>query len=100
MHDEGSAMKSLFGLIFWDVIYEHPIPDVFRSSYQQEPLDFNSGEFYRNRKEAIDKTLESLCHWDVKFVREYMERIFKKHEGKESIVSWQRFRSLQQIVVS
>jgi Fanconi-associated nuclease 1 len=100
IHDEGSAIKSLFGLIFWDVIYEHPVPDVFRSSYQQVPLDLYSGEFYRNRKEAVDKRLESLCHWDMNCVREYMERILKEHEGKESIVNWQMFRNLQQIVVS
>jgi Fanconi-associated nuclease 1 len=100
MHDEGSAIRSLFGLLFWDVIYEHPVPDVFRSSYQQEPLDLRSGEFYRNRKEGIDKRLENLCGWDMKYVQYHVEKIFKENEGKESVVNWQRFRNLPQIVVS
>ena len=100
VHDEGSTVKSLFGLIFWDIIYEHPVPDVFRSSYQQVPLDLRSGEFYRNRKLRIDKRLETLCKWDMKYVQNYVEKIFKENEGKESLVNWQRFRNLQQIVVS
>jgi hypothetical protein len=100
VHDEGSAVNSLFGLIFWDIIYEQPVADVFRSSYQQVPLDLRSGEFYRNRKEAVDKRLENLCHWDMKFVQDYLEKIFREHEGKESVVNWQRFQDLQQIVVS
>lgn len=100
VHDEGSTIKSLFGLIFWDIIYEHPVPDVFRSSYQHVPLDLRSGEFYRNRKERIDKRLEALCRWDMKYVQDYVEKIFKENEGKESVVNWQRFRNLQQIVVS
>jgi hypothetical protein len=100
IHDEGSAVNSLFGLIFWDVIYEHPVADVFRTSYQRVPLDLRSGEFYRNRKETVDKRLENLCHWDMKCVKDYMEKIFREHEGTESVVNWQRFRNLQQIVVS
>lgn len=100
VHDEGSTVKSLFGLIFWDIIYEHPVPDVFRSSYQQVPLDLRSGEFYRTRKEGIDKRLETLCKCDVKYVQDYVEKIFKENEGKESVVNWQRFQNLQQIFVS
>jgi len=98
VHDEGSTVKSLFGLIFWDIIYERPVPDVFRSSYQHAPLDLWSGEFYRNRKERIDKRLENLCKWDMKYVQDYVEKIYKENEGKESVVNWQRFRNLQQIV--
>jgi hypothetical protein len=86
--------------MFWDVIYEHPVADVFRNSYQREPLDLRSGEFYRNRKETIDKRLEDLCHWDMKYVKDYVEKIFKEHEGEESVVNWQRFQSLHQILVS
>jgi len=100
VHDEGSTIKGLFGLIFWDIIYEHPVPDVFRSSYQHAPLDLWSGEFYKNRKERIDMRLETLCKWDMKYVRDYVEKIFQENEGKESVVNWQRFRNLQQIVVS
>jgi len=100
VHDEGSIVKSLFGLIFWDIIYEHFVRDVFRSSYQRAPLDLWSGEFYGNRKERIDKRLETLCKWDMKYVQDYVEKIFEENEGKESIVNWHRFRNLQQIVVS
>jgi hypothetical protein len=100
VHDEGSAINILFGLIFWDVIYEHPVADVFQSSYQQGPLDLSSGEFYRNRKERIDERLEDLYHWDIKCVMDYVERVFKEHEGKRCIVNWQTFQNLQQITVS
>jgi len=100
VHDEGSTVKSLFGLIFWDIIYEHPVPDVFRSPYQRVPLDLWSGEFYRNRKERIDKRLETLSQWDMKYVQDYVEKIFQENKDKESVVSWQTFQNLEQIVVS
>jgi Fanconi-associated nuclease 1 len=100
IHDEGSTIRSLFGLIFWDIIYGHPVADVFRSSYQHEPLDLRSGEFYRHRKEKIDKRLENLCKWDMKYVQHFMEKMFKENQGKESVVNWQRLWNLQKIVVS
>ncbi|XP_069678511.1 fanconi-associated nuclease 1-like [Periplaneta americana] len=98
MHAEGSVIVTLFGLIFWDVIYGHPLPDVYRSPYQAEPLDLNSVEFYRNRKEVIDNRLLDLRSWNLETVNQHIKTIFEQHEEKISIVSWQRFRSPQQVV--
>lgn len=33
VHAEGSTFSTLFGLMFWDIIF-HSIPDVFRSQYE------------------------------------------------------------------
>lgn len=50
LHDEGSALKSMFGLLLWNEIYDHTVADVWQSSQQMAPLDLNdSGSFLFNR---------------------------------------------------
>ena len=34
VHAEGSTFSTLFALLFWDIIFFHSVPDVFRSQYQ------------------------------------------------------------------
>ncbi|PSN42849.1 hypothetical protein C0J52_16421 [Blattella germanica] len=98
IHGESSIIITLFGFIFWDLIYEYPVPDVFRSNYQREPLDLHTGEFYTNRKDMIDDRLKYLCDWDIGHVKNHIESILLSHGGKESVINWKRFRSLNQIV--
>lgn len=59
-HAEGSALVSLFALLFWDVIYSPGIPDAFRSPHQICPLDLRCTEFYNNRRPMIDHHINFL----------------------------------------
>lgn len=58
-HCEGSLIKALLILYFWDIIYnpEIVVRGSFVSKWQSAPLDFFTRYFYENRKDAIDARL-------------------------------------------
>ncbi|KAJ1804258.1 hypothetical protein LPJ56_006777, partial [Coemansia sp. RSA 2599] len=41
MHSENELVTTLFGLLFWDIIF-HPLPGVLDNEYQNRPLDMHS----------------------------------------------------------
>ena len=47
-HCEGSPVITLFGILFWKVIFAN-IPNVFLSPYQDAPLDLKFLDFFHNR---------------------------------------------------
>lgn len=58
MFSEGRIVSTLFGLLFWDIIFA-PIPGVFETPYQSAPLDILD-TFYHARKDLIDRRLNEL----------------------------------------
>jgi len=60
MHRESSVFTTMFGLLFWDLIYKEGLPDTFISEYQHQPLDFQTDLFYETRKEDIDLRLQTI----------------------------------------
>ena len=59
-HCEGRIVTTLFGLLFWDVIFA-PIPGAFETPYQTAPLDIFEDTFYHAREELIEKRLDEIC---------------------------------------
>uniref|UniRef100_A0A3B3ZRM4 Fanconi-associated nuclease n=1 Tax=Periophthalmus magnuspinnatus TaxID=409849 RepID=A0A3B3ZRM4_9GOBI len=97
IHGEGSTFSTLFALLLWDIIFIQGIPDVFRNPYQTCPLDLYTDGFYENRKEAIDSRVELICNASVETLHSMLEDVWTTQEGKVcSLVSWERFSSLQQ----
>uniref|UniRef100_A0A669DTZ7 Fanconi-associated nuclease n=1 Tax=Oreochromis niloticus TaxID=8128 RepID=A0A669DTZ7_ORENI len=97
IHGEGSTFSTLFALLLWDIIFMDSIPDVFRNPYQTCPLDFYTDCFYENRKDAIESRVQLLCEASVETLQNMLEDVWNSQEGKVcSLVSWERFSSLQQ----
>ncbi|KAM4734845.1 fanconi-associated nuclease 1 isoform 2-T2 [Anableps anableps] len=97
IHGEGSTFSTLFGLLMWDIIFMDGIPDVFRNPYQTCPLDLYTDCFYENRQEAIASRVQLLCEASVETLCDMLEDVWTSQEGKVcSLVSWERFSSLQQ----
>ncbi|XP_059190324.1 fanconi-associated nuclease 1 [Centropristis striata] len=97
IHGEGSTFSTLFALLLWDIIFMEGIPDVFRNPYQTCPLDLYTDCFYENRKDAIDSRVQLLSESSVETLRDMLEDVWTSQEGKVcSLVSWERFSSLQQ----
>ncbi|XP_070829265.1 fanconi-associated nuclease 1 [Chaetodon trifascialis] len=97
IHGEGSTFSTLFALLLWDIIFMEGIPDVFRNPYQTCPLDLHTDCFYENRKEAIDSRVQLLGEASVETLHAMVEEVWTSQEGKVcSLVSWDRFSSLQQ----
>ncbi|KAF8559868.1 hypothetical protein OG21DRAFT_1431070 [Imleria badia] len=56
VHCETRVIAMLFGLLFWDVIFES-IPGVFETPFQTAPLDIAEDSFYHARKVLMDERL-------------------------------------------
>ncbi|KAG0083123.1 hypothetical protein BGZ92_011065 [Podila epicladia] len=59
-HSENSILATLFGLLFWDILFS-PQPGVFETSYQTEPLDLRTDAFFLGRQQMILDRLESIA---------------------------------------
>ncbi|XP_065888088.1 fanconi-associated nuclease 1-like [Dysidea avara] len=58
VHAEGATFSTLFGVLFWNVVFGVEVPDVFRNAFQAGPLDYFTKKFYINRKETVDLHLQ------------------------------------------
>lgn len=64
------------------------------------PLDLYTDCFYENRKEAIDSRVQLLSEASSETLHSMLEDVWTSQEGKVcSLVSWERFSSLQQAQV-
>ncbi|KAG0029130.1 hypothetical protein BGZ82_008118 [Podila clonocystis] len=59
-HSENSILATLFGLLFWDILFS-PQPGVFETSYQTEPLDLRTDAFFLGRQQMIMDRLDSIA---------------------------------------
>uniref|UniRef100_A0A914HIY4 Fanconi-associated nuclease n=1 Tax=Globodera rostochiensis TaxID=31243 RepID=A0A914HIY4_GLORO len=64
IHSEGTIWHTLFRLFFTDIIFDADVPKVWLSRIQDDPLDLNFSNFYRNRKAAIDQRLKEIRSTD------------------------------------
>jgi Fanconi-associated nuclease 1 len=97
-HAETSTLTTLFGLLFWDVVFEYKtVRNVFVDRFQSRPLDLNTDFFYLNRKELVDTRLDMLHNAPIEFVCELVANTWTENVNTEcSLVSWRLFDSLEQ----
>ncbi|XP_040380941.1 fanconi-associated nuclease 1 homolog isoform X2 [Oryza brachyantha] len=58
-HSEGGIWMTIFGLLMWDVIFSD-IVDVFQAKFQTAPLDLETDDFYRSRKDLVESQLKKI----------------------------------------
>jgi hypothetical protein len=90
---------SLFGLSFWDILYDLDIPDAFIGIQQEAPLDLDSS-FYENRKPFIDERLQNMREWREEEVRNTFNAVWEKNCDVISLVNWSLLGSVNNCVVS
>ncbi|CAH1278035.1 unnamed protein product [Diabrotica balteata] len=81
IHCEGRIMHS-FTLFFWEIIYSQTpnIPGTFLSKYQEVPLDMYTTDFYKNRKQLIDKRLKDIAEdWTYKEIIQNATEYWNKY---------------------
>ncbi|VDP06118.1 unnamed protein product [Heligmosomoides polygyrus] len=54
VHAEGSIWHTVLGLLFYDIIFDHSVKDVWLSEVQTNPVDLNSRNLYESRRERFD----------------------------------------------
>ncbi|AHM59881.1 VRR-NUC domain-containing protein [Flammeovirgaceae bacterium 311] len=59
MYSENYLFRSLFGLLFWDVIFDQDVP-VYHSPLQRFPADLYLPQFLDRRQEQLKKRVEEL----------------------------------------
>lgn len=73
LHCEGALIKTLFHVLFWDIIYSSGIDFTFVCKMQILPLDFYCEDFYKNRKEQIDRRLSDIKNrWTQEYFRSFI----------------------------
>lgn len=89
-HCEGRIVCTLFGLLFWDVLFAD-IPGAFETPYQSAPLDIAEDCFYYAREELIK---ERLAEIEQGKARQILENVDKEHRAKGTLcvgVRWDLF---------
>ena len=98
LHAEGAVSNSIFGLLFWDIIYCSPVPDAFRLINQGVPLDLDYRHFYESRKEDLDRRLDQVANMTDDGVQTEIVRVFEEFQDEASIVKWDLFKSSQHAI--
>jgi Fanconi-associated nuclease 1 len=98
IHAEGAVPATIYGLLFWDVIYNDEIPDVFLSPYQAYPLDLFSEDFRSRRRSVIDERLGKMrSTWSFEDAVQVMQKHWIENCNKLSIVNWEIFSSFEHL---
>lgn len=82
VHSESSCFTTLFTLLFWDLLFDLEVPDVFQTAYQTAPLDLNTDAFYPARTVVLEERLK-LIETDF----EAAIKLLQKHHVKNHLVS-------------
>ena len=67
IHSEGAVIRTLIGLLFLDLIYTLPTPDLLIDVFQTEPLDFQTDAFYKSRQSQIDERISQMDSEEVRY---------------------------------
>jgi hypothetical protein len=89
---ENAFYLSLFGLLFWDVIFS-PVPGAFVHRFQRGPLDVGGPWFFENRRAAF---LARVAALRSKNIGREVREAYEKHTGTAThFVSWEGFSAKQ-----
>jgi len=64
-HSEGGILRTLFGLLFYDVLFDIYVPNVFQTAYQTCPLDLHTDAFYGTRISEINARVNEIANGDA-----------------------------------
>lgn len=86
---ENYLWTSIFGLIFWDIIFKSK-PGAFYNPFQRGPNDLYTEDFYLSRKKEIDKRLKWIGTdgWKEEVINTYSE----KNLTANYLVRWKQIK--------
>ncbi|KAJ7169072.1 VRR-NUC domain-containing protein [Mycena crocata] len=87
-HSETRVLTTLFGLLFWDIIFAQ-VPGAFETPWQTGPLDIAEDSFYLARKELIDNRLAAIKKGDGRTILEGNDERHREAKTCCIGVSWQ-----------
>jgi Fanconi-associated nuclease 1 len=91
-HSEGGILRTLFGLLFYDILFFDPyVPNVFQTAYQTCPLDLHTDSFFSARMPEILGRVNQICNGDAS---DLIQRVWdQEYESRRCIVGvrWDEF---------
>ncbi len=88
-HCEGRIVTTLFGLLFWSVIFA-PIPGAFETPFQSAPLDLVEDTFFYSRQDLIEARLEEIRSGKA---ADILERVYDANTNVMCVgVRWDLFQ--------
>uniref|UniRef100_A0AC35FKZ8 Fanconi-associated nuclease n=1 Tax=Panagrolaimus sp. PS1159 TaxID=55785 RepID=A0AC35FKZ8_9BILA len=95
MHTEGQIWHTVFGIICYDIIFDHNIDTVWFSPIQDAPADLNTLDFFLKRKDRFEQRLSLLLEESQKEVlKDIMKENFVKNRGRTNAkIDWNVFES-------
>jgi Fanconi-associated nuclease 1 len=100
LHTENSTVTTMFGLLFWDILFDDTIPGVFHSPFQTRPLDLYTEFFYFARKDKIEKRLLEIEQGKAIEIIEAISLAYRSSNTCGYGVNWKRFTDLQIIQIA
>ncbi|KAF7298051.1 Fanconi-associated nuclease [Mycena chlorophos] len=88
LHSETQILTTLFGLLFWDIIFAK-IPGAFETPFQRGPLDLAEESFYFLRAEAIEKRLADIRDGHGRAILETNDLLHREKKTCCVGVNWQ-----------
>ncbi|KAL2444548.1 hypothetical protein ABEF95_017042 [Exophiala dermatitidis] len=79
-HSEGGILRTLFGLLFYDILFFNPyIPNVFQTAYQTCPLDLHTDTFFPARMPEILGRINQISNGEAaKIAREVWDEHYER----------------------
>ena len=81
LHSEGRIVYTIFGLLFWDIIFA-TIPGAFETPFQVAPLDIDTDTFYHSRRELFEKRLDEIKQGKA---REIIRDVYLRHRDDQTL---------------
>jgi hypothetical protein len=100
VHGENLILPALYNIFLWDAIYYDKVPYVFQSPFQTFPLDLFSNDFYKSRKELIDKRLNEIREYKLTDMIAYIDMIYlSKKNTKTVFVQWNHMYNEKELII-
>ncbi|VDN19422.1 unnamed protein product, partial [Gongylonema pulchrum] len=101
LHAEGTLWHTVFGLLFYNIIFDSDIENVWFSETQMNPADLNDRNFYAHRQDLFELRFKEIEESNIDDLLREMENIYNLHYGvTNSEISWECFTDFKQISVS
>ncbi|KAJ7018357.1 VRR-NUC domain-containing protein [Mycena alexandri] len=87
-HSETQILTTLFGLLFWDIIFAQ-VPGAFETPWQRGPLDLMDDSFYYARQDRIETRLAEIRAGQARSILEGNDDRYRQDNTCCIGVSWE-----------
>ena len=89
-HSEGSIVSTIFGLLFWDILFSS-VPGAFETPYQSAPLDIATECFFFARRKEIEDRLREIEEGKAPEILAHTDENFRENNTMCVGVRWREF---------